>query len=673
MAGQLPERGVEVVDDAPSGVEVSREEVDPVPLGEVDAVAEVVPLVVGRRCAVDRRNQQIGPVEELIARGGSQRVGIRVVEQHGADHGLSVDGLPCDRVGVGHELGLELQVPAVDRRGGLPEDVRVLRIGAPAVHVELHGREGLPLEVADVYRDVAASEDAVHVGRDVGLPGEPRSDVCRDVEADVLPVSSGLVAGPYRGITLRPGPSVERDDERARVVSVVGHDVPDVCHAVQAERIASADPRDIGLQHPHPCVAHLLDDVALEQGVDAVLRMEIRLGPESDLHAPLAGIFSQLAEVFDISVERRGLAVSGSVPVVRQQPPQGHVVGRIAVDHGTCREGIVARQLAVERFADSAVVLLALLVPLSVLEEDSVLILLPVVAVVGVQVSFVEPELGNQHGIPGQLIEVVEQPDGRGVDHHEEVEIARVVRQRDLSGLRGPEVVKPRREGVPHDAVSGRRPVEGRRRGDASVGPLVRVDDADAVSLVREASVLHASAVEILVLALLQRDGGLARREGDAAELLGHRLPASEVGDAHLSRRLVYVDAEGLRGDRDALLRLLDAQLPDFAPGVVYEDLRLGRRLGVTQNAPLRIEEEPEDVRAVEIDGRAQPVGPEQLDGCGVQLADARDGSRRLGRSGGGRLSRRGRGGRAERRHAEERNQECCFQTHGSVYGKVSC
>ena len=113
--------------------------------------------------------------------------------------------------------------------------MRIFLIRSPAVHIQFHRRPGLPLEVAGVHCQVLASEDTVHVGRDVRLSGKSGTDISRDVETDVFPLSARLVTRPDTGITLCTGPTVEGDDKRTRIVSVIRHDMSDVGHTVQPE------------------------------------------------------------------------------------------------------------------------------------------------------------------------------------------------------------------------------------------------------------------------------------------------------------------------------------------------------------------------------------------------------------------------------------------------------
>ena len=172
------------------------------------------------------------------------------------------------------------------------------------------------------------------------------------------------------------------------------------------------------------------------------------------------GIFTKLAQVFDVAVQCLRLSVAGTISVVGQNPAQRHVVLFISVNDGACRELIAARLFAVERLAYAAVVLLAFLVTLAVLEEDAVFALFPVVAVVGVEMSFVETEQRQQYGPACQLIVLVEQRH-RSVGHPEEqVQVVRLVLQcNDVAGFCS-EIVLARFERVEHHAIAGSGPVE---------------------------------------------------------------------------------------------------------------------------------------------------------------------------------------------------------------------
>ena len=171
--------------------------------------------------------------------------------------------------------------------------MRIFLIRSPAVHVQLHRRPGLPLEVAGIHHEVLATENTVHVGCDVRLSGKPGADISRDVETDIFPLSACLVARPDSGITLRAGPTVERDDERTCVVSVIRHDMSDISHTVQTERVAPTDPCHVCFQDSYTGISYLLYNVALQQGSDAVFRMQVGLCPKTDFDTVLMSVIGE--------------------------------------------------------------------------------------------------------------------------------------------------------------------------------------------------------------------------------------------------------------------------------------------------------------------------------------------------------------------------------------------
>ena len=151
--------------------------------------------------------------------------------------------------------------------------------------------------------------------------------------------------------------------------------------------------------------------------------MKVALRPQTYLNALRTGIVAKLTQVAYVTVERTCLSVTGSISVVREEPSKRHIMIDVAVDGSTCRELIVVL-LAVQALLGSAIVLLALLIHLAVLENHrSVLVFLPIVAVVGIQVAFVESELRHEHWVASELIKVVEQLHGSRVEHYKHVEI----------------------------------------------------------------------------------------------------------------------------------------------------------------------------------------------------------------------------------------------------------
>ena len=266
-------------------------------------------------------------------------------------------------------------------------------------------------------------------------------------------------------------------------------------------------------------------------------------------------------------------------------------------------------------------------------DAAAVLGLGPVVAVVGVQVPFVESELGQQHGVAGQLVEVVEQLDGRAVHHDEQVEVVRVVRQTHRSGFRGPEAVESRCEGVPHDAVAGRGPVEGGRRGDASVGPLVRIDDADALSLVREAAVLHAAAVKIFVRLRLQGKAGFALFKKDGGCLLRHHGMILQID--HLEKRglFTYLNPDLPRSDDNRIPLLVHIQPGNRLPGIVRQNAGFRFRLGVADITANDITENTEKVITVKIQRHPAVVVKQHFHGGRIDFSGAFNGLDLLSRN----------------------------------------
>ena len=286
-------------------------------------------------------------------------------------------------------------------------------------------------------------------------------------------------------------------------------------------------------------------------------------------------------------------------------------MSRIAVDDGAGRERVAAGLLAVERLADAAVVLLALDVAFAVLEEDAFAVgaLLPIVAVVGVEVAFIEAELGQQDRVARQLVVVVEQLDRRVVDHDEEVEVVCVVAEFHLAGLLGAEVVDAFLERVPHDAVAARRPVERRRRAHTAVGPAVGVLDGDLLAAMRETAVLHTAAVEVLVGRGFERQGHFVLFKEGGGRFFQHGAARLGVGDAHQARLLVDQHGDASGRERETAVGFAHGEAGDVLAGLGHEDFGLGFGLGVTHGAALGVLEEADDVVAIEVEQEALSVG----------------------------------------------------------------
>ena len=358
------------------------------------------------------------------------------------------------------------------------------------------------------------------------------------METDVLPVAACLVTGPNACIALCTGPSVQADDEGAGVIAIVGHDLCHVRDAVQAKGIAGTHPSYVCLEYAYAGIAHFLYNVALEQWFHAFLGMQVRLGPQSYFYSIPVGIVCQVLQILDIAVQGTGLSIPCAIAVVGQKPSQRHVMRFVAVYYCTGRELIVLF-LAVQRFLDATVVFLAFLVTFAVLEADARCILFPIVAVVGVQVSFIETELRQQDRMAGQLVIVVQQVNWAFVYQDEEVQIVCLVAQCYEALLFSAEVIFALGKGVPQDTISCRGPIEGIGRSHATVRPTVLVLDGDGLSFVRKASVLHAAAVEVLSWLFLQRQGDLFLVESCGSGFFQYNTACPEVCHAHQSCVLV--------------------------------------------------------------------------------------------------------------------------------------
>ena len=95
------------------------------------------------------------------------------------------------------------------------------------------------------------------------------------METDIFPLATTLVATPHTTITLCASPTIEGDDERTGIAAIVRHDVSHVGNTIESEGIACSDPCYVGLQDTYTCIAHLFNDVTLQESRDAVDWMEV--------------------------------------------------------------------------------------------------------------------------------------------------------------------------------------------------------------------------------------------------------------------------------------------------------------------------------------------------------------------------------------------------------------
>ena len=134
----------------------------------------------------------------------------------------------------------------------------------------------------------------------------------------------------------------------------------------------------------------------------------------------------------------------------------------VAVHDSTGRELVVAL-FSVEALLDATVVFLALRIIFSVLKTYALFLvgrLLPVVAVIGIEMSFVKGKLRKENRMAGELVVIVQQTFRRAVNHKEYVQVGRVVGKRYGLWISGPKVVGSRRESVWHGGIAACGPIE---------------------------------------------------------------------------------------------------------------------------------------------------------------------------------------------------------------------
>ena len=389
--GKFPERSCKIVEYAVPVVFFARKIINPYTFGQVNAVTDIISLLVSFGCLIDRSNQKIRPVQILVLCSRALSIGIRVFQKHRSYHRHTVYGFLSDTVSIRHQFRFQFQIPAVNGGCRFSQGVRVFLIRSPTVHVQFHWSKRFPLEITGIHLHIPATENTVHIRSDIRLTGQSRADIGRDVETDIFPYASRLVTRPDARIALCARPAVKGDDKRSGVTSVVRHYMSDVGYSVQSERIAGTDPGYIRFQHAYSGIPYFFHNISLQQSAHSFLRVQVRLCPQADFHSVLTGIITQTFQILYITVQCFRLSVAGSIAVVRKQPAQRHVMVLITVDYRTCRELIIVL-LAVQRFFDSAIVLLALFISLSVFKQNAFLVFCPIVTVISVQMSLIETE-----------------------------------------------------------------------------------------------------------------------------------------------------------------------------------------------------------------------------------------------------------------------------------------
>ena len=153
---------------------------------------------------------------------------------------------------------------SVDGGIGFTEGMWIFFIGSPAIHIEFHGGKSFPLEVTGIHAGILSSEDPIHIGSDIGLSGKSGSDIGRDVETDIFPLSTCLVTRPDACIPLGTRPTVQGNNKWPCILSIVWHNVPDIRDTIQAKGISGSDPSHICFQDAHAGIPNFLHYIALQ-------------------------------------------------------------------------------------------------------------------------------------------------------------------------------------------------------------------------------------------------------------------------------------------------------------------------------------------------------------------------------------------------------------------------
>ena len=101
---QFPVRSIKLVDDSSALVNISAEVIHPFSLRQIDAVTDVVALLVHPGLLVDRSHEEVRTAHKLVFRSLAQGVRVRVVEEHRSHQRLAGHCLLGCGVDVWHQL-----------------------------------------------------------------------------------------------------------------------------------------------------------------------------------------------------------------------------------------------------------------------------------------------------------------------------------------------------------------------------------------------------------------------------------------------------------------------------------------------------------------------------------------------------------------------------------------
>ena len=247
----------------------------------------------------------------------------------------------------------------------------------------------------------------------------------------------------------------------------------------------------------------------------------------------------------------------------------------VTVNHRTGRELIVIL-FSIQRLFGTSIVLLAFLIFLSVFEQESLLVFFPVVTVISIQVTFVETEFRQQDRITRQLIEIIQQSYRSIIYHEEYIQIVCIVCQGYLTFFSSSEIILAGSKCIPHHSISARRPIIRSRRSNTAVSPLVGIDNLDALSLVRETSVLHTTAIEILIRHFFQRQRNLFLLEIHRSYRFNDSAVSYFIDQFKEGSLFVDFQSYFIRSNCNHSLSFTDSQFSGLFPGTARQDLCFG-------------------------------------------------------------------------------------------------
>src|SRR5690606_32394742 len=145
----------------------------------------------------------------------------------------------------------------------------------PSIHIQFHRCKGLPLKVAGIDLRILSSENTIHIRSDIRLSRQTRTNIGRNMESYIFPLSTGLISRPDTSIALCASPAIQRNNKWSGIIAVIRHDMTYIGYPIQPEGITRSDPSNICFQDPNTSIPNLLHDISLQQGIDTILRMKV--------------------------------------------------------------------------------------------------------------------------------------------------------------------------------------------------------------------------------------------------------------------------------------------------------------------------------------------------------------------------------------------------------------